>query len=66
MRQHAVVALSKLQHADEGADEDDSDEDSDDEEEKDKGDKRSVTEVLVEVLNHDPAACVPAHSACVR
>ncbi|BGP37334.1 chromosome condensation complex Condensin, subunit G [Rhodotorula kratochvilovae] len=56
VRQHAVVALSKLQDADEGADEDDSDEDSDDEEEKDKGDKRSVTEVLVEVLNHDPAA----------
>ncbi|GAA5841466.1 hypothetical protein JCM9279_000662 [Rhodotorula babjevae] len=56
VRQHAVVALSKLQDADEGAADSDSDDDSDDEDEKDKGDKRSVTEVLVEVLSHDPAA----------
>lgn len=56
VRQHAVVALSKLQDADEGAADSDSDDDSDDEGEKDKRDKRSVTEVLVEVLSHDPAA----------
>ncbi|GAA5928774.1 hypothetical protein JCM3775_004631 [Rhodotorula graminis] len=56
VRQHAVVALSKLQDADEGAADSDSDDDSDDEDDKDKGDKRSVTEVLVEVLSHDPAA----------
>ncbi|GAA5998124.1 condensin subunit YCG1 [Rhodotorula paludigena] len=57
VRQHAVVALSKLQDADEGADEEDSDDDSDEEEgRKDKGEKRSVTEVLVDVLNHDAAA----------
>ncbi|BGP22271.1 condensin complex subunit 3 [Rhodotorula toruloides] len=52
VRQHAVVALSKLQDADEGAD--DSDGGSDDEEEGKE--TKSVTEVLVSVLNHDPAA----------
>lgn len=52
MRQHAVVALSKLQDADEGAG--DSDDDSDDEDEGKE--KKSVTEVLIGVLNHDPAA----------
>ncbi|BGP19048.1 hypothetical protein JCM10213_009242 [Rhodosporidiobolus nylandii] len=60
VRQHAVVALSKLQDADEGAedDEEDSDEDSDEEEgaKKEKKDKRSVTEVLVEALGADAAA----------
>ncbi|BGO88973.1 hypothetical protein NBRC10512_005103 [Rhodotorula toruloides] len=52
VRQHAVVALSKLQDADEGAG--DSDDDSDDEDEGKE--KKSVTEVLIGVLNHDPAA----------
>ncbi|POY70728.1 hypothetical protein BMF94_6138 [Rhodotorula taiwanensis] len=53
VRQHAVVALSKLQDADEEVD-NDSEDDSDDE--TAKGDKKSVTAVLVDVLNHDPAA----------
>ncbi|GAA6043061.1 hypothetical protein JCM8097_005142 [Rhodosporidiobolus ruineniae] len=69
VRQHAVVALSKLQDADEGAGEDseedseeDSDEDSEDEARKKnikgkgKEPKKSVTEVLVEALSHDAAA----------
>ncbi|GAA6000576.1 hypothetical protein JCM10207_004558 [Rhodosporidiobolus poonsookiae] len=56
VRQHAVVALSKLQDADEGAEDEDSDEDSDDEERGEKEAKKSVTEVLVDALNHDAAA----------
>lgn len=52
VRQHAVVALSKLQDADEGAG--DSEDDSEDEDEGKE--KKSVTEVLIGVLNHDPAA----------
>lgn len=55
VRQHAVVALSKLQDADEDVEDSDSEEDdSDGGVAKDA--KRSVTEVLVDVLNHDPAA----------
>ncbi|GAA5865849.1 hypothetical protein JCM3774_003117 [Rhodotorula dairenensis] len=55
VRQHAVVALSKLQDADEEVEDSDSDEDdSDGGAAKDAN--RSVTEVLVDVLNHDPAA----------
>ncbi|GAA5893397.1 hypothetical protein JCM5296_004865 [Sporobolomyces johnsonii] len=46
VRQHAVVALSKLQDADE-------DPDSDNE---DDGAAVNVTEVLIDVLNHDAAA----------
>lgn len=50
MRMQAVVALAKLQDADEPQ--------SDDEEEDDEP---SVRDVLVDVLTHDPAACVPLH-----
>ncbi|GAA5963743.1 hypothetical protein JCM3765_006835 [Sporobolomyces pararoseus] len=48
VRLQAVVALSKLQEADE----EEEDEDSDDEEEE----KRSVSDVLVDIMNHDSAA----------
>lgn len=54
MRQHAVVALSKLQDADEAIDGGSDAEDSDDEREEEA--KRSVADVLIDVLNHDPAA----------
>jgi len=47
VRLQAVVALSKLQEADE----DEDDEDDDEEEEK-----KSVSEVLIDILNHDSAA----------
>ncbi|GAA5979389.1 hypothetical protein JCM10908_002905 [Rhodotorula pacifica] len=55
VRQHAVVALSKLQDADEAVDDSDSDEEDSDDEAA-KAAKQSVTDVLVDVLNHDPAA----------
>ncbi|GAA5901902.1 condensin subunit YCG1 [Sporobolomyces salmoneus] len=48
VRLQAVVALSKLQEADE----DEEEEDSDDEEEA----KKSVSEVLIDIMNHDSAA----------
>jgi condensin complex subunit 3 len=48
VRMQAVVALAKLQDADEP--------DSDDEE---QDDEPSVSEVLVDVLTHDPAAYGP-------
>jgi condensin complex subunit 3 len=48
VRLQAVVALSKLQEADE----DDEDEDSDEED----GEKKSVSEVLIDIMNHDSAA----------
>jgi hypothetical protein len=70
VRQHAVVALSKLQDADEGADEDEEEENSDEEDDSEdetpkkgaKGSKeekkKSVTEVLIEALSFDAAAFV--------
>ncbi|GAA5884953.1 hypothetical protein JCM6882_007168 [Rhodosporidiobolus microsporus] len=70
VRQHAVVALSKLQDADEGGAEDSDEEDEEDSEEEDsdeedgargkgkkeEGEKKSVTDVLIEALCHDAAA----------
>ncbi|GAA5984097.1 hypothetical protein JCM11641_000312 [Rhodosporidiobolus odoratus] len=60
VRQHAVVALSKLQDADEGegSDEEESGDEESDEEggKKDKKEKKNVTEVLIEALAGDAAA----------
>jgi len=48
VRLQAVVALSKLQEADEDDDSDDSDEEDEE--------KKSVSEVLIDIMNHDSAA----------
>lgn len=47
VRMQAVVALSKLQEADEPDDDDDEEEDNP---------EHNVTQVLMDVLMHDPAA----------